>query len=52
MMMRLDELVQQVASGRLHIQIGKRFRFDEIVEAWDRVSARPTCGRGRSASLP
>jgi len=29
----LDELVQQVAAGRLHVQVGRTFRLDEIVEA-------------------
>jgi NADPH:quinone reductase-like Zn-dependent oxidoreductase len=29
----LDELVQQVAAGTLHVQVGKTFSLDEIVEA-------------------
>jgi NADPH:quinone reductase-like Zn-dependent oxidoreductase len=29
----LDELVQQVAAGKLHVQVGMTFRLDEIVEA-------------------
>jgi NADPH:quinone reductase-like Zn-dependent oxidoreductase len=29
----LEELAQQIAAGRLHAQIGKVFRLDEIVEA-------------------
>jgi len=29
----LDELVRQVAAGRLHVQVGRTFRLDEIVEA-------------------
>jgi NADPH:quinone reductase-like Zn-dependent oxidoreductase len=29
----LDELVEQIAAGALHVQIGKTFRLDEIVEA-------------------
>jgi NADPH:quinone reductase-like Zn-dependent oxidoreductase len=29
----LDELAQQVAAGALHIQVGKTFHLDEIVEA-------------------
>jgi NADPH:quinone reductase-like Zn-dependent oxidoreductase len=33
MLTPLDRLVQQVASGTLHVQIGKTFRLDEIVEA-------------------
>ncbi len=33
MLTPLDKLVQQVATGRLHIQIGKTFRLDDIVEA-------------------
>jgi NADPH:quinone reductase-like Zn-dependent oxidoreductase len=33
MLTPLDKLVQQVASGRLHIQVGKTFNLDDIVEA-------------------
>ncbi|MBV8523603.1 MAG: zinc-binding dehydrogenase [Acetobacteraceae bacterium] len=33
MLTSLEKLVQQVASGKLHVQIGKTFRLDEIVEA-------------------
>jgi len=29
----LDKLVEQIVSGKLHIQIGKTFRLDDIVEA-------------------
>ena len=29
----LQQLVEQVASGSLHVQIGKTFRLNEIVEA-------------------
>jgi len=29
----LDELVQEIASGKLNVQVGKIFRLDEIVEA-------------------
>ena len=29
----LEELVEEIAAGRLHVQIGKTFRLDEIVEA-------------------
>jgi NADPH:quinone reductase-like Zn-dependent oxidoreductase len=29
----LDELVEEIAAGRLQVQIGKTFRLDEIVEA-------------------
>lgn len=29
----LDELAQQIAMGKLHVQIGKVFRLDEIAEA-------------------
>jgi hypothetical protein len=29
----LDKLVQEVASGRLRVPVGKTFRLDEIVEA-------------------
>jgi NADPH:quinone reductase-like Zn-dependent oxidoreductase len=29
----LDELVQQIAAGTLHVQVGKTFSLDEIVEA-------------------
>jgi NADPH:quinone reductase-like Zn-dependent oxidoreductase len=28
-----EELVEQIASGTLPVQIGKTFHFDEIVEA-------------------
>ena len=33
MLTPLDELLEQVASGKLRVQIGKTFRLDEIVEA-------------------
>jgi NADPH:quinone reductase-like Zn-dependent oxidoreductase len=33
MRMPLQELVEQIAAGTLHIQIGKTFHLDEIVEA-------------------
>jgi NADPH:quinone reductase-like Zn-dependent oxidoreductase len=33
MRMPLDELVEQIAAGRLRIQIGKVFKLDDIVEA-------------------
>jgi NADPH:quinone reductase-like Zn-dependent oxidoreductase len=33
MLTPLDELAREIATGRLHVQIGKTFRFDEIVEA-------------------
>jgi NADPH:quinone reductase-like Zn-dependent oxidoreductase len=33
MRMPLDELVGQIATGKLHVQVGKVFHFDEIVEA-------------------
>src|SRR6201997_287817 len=33
MLTPLDKLVEQVASGKLHVQVGKTFRLDEIVEA-------------------
>lgn len=33
MRMPLEELVQQVAAGTLHVQVGKIFHLDEIVEA-------------------
>jgi NADPH:quinone reductase-like Zn-dependent oxidoreductase len=33
MLTPLGKLVQQVAAGKLHVQIGKIFRLDEIVEA-------------------
>lgn len=29
----LDELARQIAAGTLHIQIGRTFHLDEIVEA-------------------
>jgi hypothetical protein len=29
----LDKLTDQIATGKLHIQIGKTFHLDEIVEA-------------------
>ena len=29
----LDKLTDQIAAGKLHIQIGKTFHLDEIVEA-------------------
>ncbi len=33
MLTPLEELVEEIAAGRLHVQIGKTFRLDEIVEA-------------------
>jgi NADPH:quinone reductase-like Zn-dependent oxidoreductase len=33
MRMPLNKLVQQVAAGSLHVQVGKVFHFDQIVEA-------------------
>ena len=33
MLTPLDELVQQIAAGELHVQIGRVFRLDEIAEA-------------------
>jgi NADPH:quinone reductase-like Zn-dependent oxidoreductase len=33
MLTPLDKLVQQITSGKLHVQVGKIFRLDEIVEA-------------------
>ena len=33
MLTPLENLVQQVAAGKLHVQIGQTFRLDEIVEA-------------------
>jgi NADPH:quinone reductase-like Zn-dependent oxidoreductase len=33
MLMPLQELVKQIAEGKLSVQIGKTFRLDEIVEA-------------------
>jgi NADPH:quinone reductase-like Zn-dependent oxidoreductase len=33
MLTPLDKLLQQVAEGKLHVQIGRTFRLDEIVEA-------------------
>lgn len=32
MRMPLEDLVEQIAAGALHIQIGKTFQLDEIVE--------------------
>jgi NADPH:quinone reductase-like Zn-dependent oxidoreductase len=33
MLTPLDKMVQQIASGQLHVQVGETFRLDEIVEA-------------------
>ena len=33
MLTPLEELAEQVVSGALHVQIGKTFRLDDIVEA-------------------
>ena len=33
MLTPLEKLAEQVAAGRLHVQVGKTFRLDEIVEA-------------------
>ena len=33
MLTPLEELVEEIAAGRLHVQIGKIFRLDEIVDA-------------------
>jgi len=29
----LDELAKQIVAGTLHVQVGKTFQLDEIVEA-------------------
>lgn len=29
----LEELAQQIAAGKLHVQVGKTFHLDDIVEA-------------------
>ena len=29
----LEELSQQIAAGKLHVQVGKTFHLDDIVEA-------------------
>jgi hypothetical protein len=34
MRLPLEDLVEQIAAGALHIQIGKTFRLDEIVESY------------------
>jgi NADPH:quinone reductase-like Zn-dependent oxidoreductase len=31
--MPLEDLIEQIAAGLLHVQIGKVFHLDEIVEA-------------------
>lgn len=33
MLTPLEELAQQIAVGRLHVQVGKVFKLDDIVEA-------------------
>jgi NADPH:quinone reductase-like Zn-dependent oxidoreductase len=33
MLTPLDELVEQVAAGRLRVQVGRVFKLDDIVEA-------------------
>ena len=33
MLTPIEELAQQIAAEKLHVQIGKTFRLDEIVEA-------------------
>ncbi|MBV8505820.1 MAG: zinc-binding dehydrogenase [Alphaproteobacteria bacterium] len=33
MLTPLDDLVSEIAAGRLHVQVGRTFRLDEIVEA-------------------
>ena len=33
MRMPLEDLVEQIAAGGMHIQIGKTFQLNEIVEA-------------------
>jgi len=33
MLTPLDDLVEEIAGGRLHVQIGRTFRLDQIVEA-------------------
>jgi NADPH:quinone reductase-like Zn-dependent oxidoreductase len=33
MLTPLDELVQKVAAGKLHVQAGRTFNLDQIVEA-------------------
>jgi NADPH:quinone reductase-like Zn-dependent oxidoreductase len=48
--MPLDELLQQIASGELPVQVGKVFRLDEIVEA-HRVMEENKAG-GKIVVLP
>ena len=33
MLTPLEQLAEQIAAGTLHVQIGRTFRLDEIVEA-------------------
>ena len=33
MRMPLEDLVEQISAGTLHVQVGKVFHLDEIVEA-------------------
>lgn len=33
MLTPLEELAQQIAAGKLHVQVGKVFHLDDIVEA-------------------
>lgn len=33
MLTPLEELAQQIAAGKLHVQVGKVFKLDDIVEA-------------------
>ncbi|KAI9846637.1 MAG: hypothetical protein M1838_001214 [Thelocarpon superellum] len=41
----LDSLVEQVAAGTLHVQIGKTFKLDQIVEAHQTMEANKAGGK-------
>ena len=45
MLTPLDELLQQVASGKLRVQIGKTFKLDEIVEAHRSIEENKAGGK-------
>jgi NADPH:quinone reductase-like Zn-dependent oxidoreductase len=45
MLTPLDELVEQVAAGALHLHVGKVFRLDEIVEAHRLMEENKAAGK-------
>ena len=45
MMTPLEELAQQITTGKLHIQIGRVFKLDDIVEAHQCMESNQAGGK-------